>query len=61
LKFNASNPYIDILLAAASEFEAYKSLLLLFLLLLPTIPSAFERFRRKRKMTFEELNEILLP
>jgi hypothetical protein len=60
LKFNASNPYIDILLAAASEFKAYESLLLL-LLLLPTIPSAFERFRRKRKMTFEELNEILLP
>jgi hypothetical protein len=50
LKFNASNPYIDILLAAASEFKAYESLLLLLLLLLPTIPSAFERFRRKRKM-----------
>jgi hypothetical protein len=51
LKFNASNPYIDILLAAASEFKPYESLLLLLLLLLlPTIPSAFERFRRKRKM-----------
>jgi hypothetical protein len=55
LKFNASNPYIDILLAAASEFKAYESLLLLLLLLLllPTIPSAFERFGRKRKMTLK--------
>jgi hypothetical protein len=49
LKFNASNPYIDILLAATFEFKAYESLLLL-LLLLPTIPSAFDRFRRKREM-----------